>query len=365
MIYYIPGENHDGFYVSGSTIRPKKMLLAFKELGYEVDLLWGDKEEKKKQIRNIKSNVNKEIKYDFLYAENSTLPTMLVDGKKKILENFLFDREILNFCHVSEIPIGLFYRDVYWKFPSIISGYSAWKRKMLNLMYRYELAQYQKYVDVLFLPSMRMYKYLQDEYNGKICDLPPGIPEYSGIVVKKQAVEGIRVFYVGGIGAQYDLLLFFQVIGEFPSVQFTVCCRENEWNNTRDIYQPYMRDNIRIIHEHGNGLIPYVQEADIACLYLKPDIYREFAMAVKLFEYMGWHLPMIVSRGTAMGDFVERNKIGWNIIYDADSLRNVFMRLLAHPSEVNEKRDAICQIAKEHTWKARADKARKVLLEML
>ncbi|WP_285286043.1 hypothetical protein, partial [Klebsiella pneumoniae] len=54
------------------------------------------------------------------------------------------------------IPVGLFYRDVYWKFPLYGEGVPKAKQLVAQAMYRYDLLAYRQCLDVLFLPSLRM-----------------------------------------------------------------------------------------------------------------------------------------------------------------------------------------------------------------
>ena len=361
MIFYIPDVKTTGVYVSGSTIRPQKMLQAFRIVGYDIDVVWGDLTEKREQIRHIKSQIKAGKKYDLLYAENSTMPIYLAQGKKYAFQMAWWDVRFLNYCHRKKIPVGLFYRDAYWKFPNMFTGYSSWKKDIMNKLYEQELKNYQQCVDVLFLPSMKMYKYLQMNFPGRVYDLPPGAEDVTHIHENRNNDYDIHIIYVGGIGNQYDLRLFFKVIAEFPKVKFTVCCRRNEWDNMHAVYQPHLHDNIEIIHESGDGLIPYYQSADVACLYFKPEIYREFAMAVKLFEYMSYGLTMVSSKGTAMGDFVEKNKLGWNLSYDEESLRKWLLHLLSNRSEIDVIRDRVETAREANTWEMRARRVSEIL----
>lgn len=66
-----------------------KMIEAFKECGYEVVVVEGYGKERKRQIKEIKSNILKGVKYDFLYSESSTMPTLLTEKNHLPLYPFL------------------------------------------------------------------------------------------------------------------------------------------------------------------------------------------------------------------------------------------------------------------------------------
>ena len=82
---------------SASQIRPMKMIEAFKECGYEVVVVEGYGKERKRQIKEIKSNILKGVKYDFLYSESSPMPTLLTEKNHLPLYPF-FDFSFFAFC---------------------------------------------------------------------------------------------------------------------------------------------------------------------------------------------------------------------------------------------------------------------------
>lgn len=90
------------FPKSGSGVIPIKMHEAFKEIGYDVFLISGNKEEKKKRLLELKQT---KIKFDFCYSELSSYPLQLQ-----------IDYCIYSYLHKVNIPIGIFYRDPYWMF---------------------------------------------------------------------------------------------------------------------------------------------------------------------------------------------------------------------------------------------------------
>ena len=78
MIFHVPNYI-DLEAKSGSNIRPIKMINAFKEIGYDVDVVMGYASERKSKIKEIKNNIKNGVKYDFLYSESSTMPTLLTE----------------------------------------------------------------------------------------------------------------------------------------------------------------------------------------------------------------------------------------------------------------------------------------------
>ena len=67
-IFHIP--NHlDPNRASASQIRPKKMIRAFEEIGYTVDVIQGYGKERKKQISKIKKNIKRNQLCIFIFRK--------------------------------------------------------------------------------------------------------------------------------------------------------------------------------------------------------------------------------------------------------------------------------------------------------
>ena len=88
MIFHIPNYI-DLSRKSGSNIRPYKMIKAFENNGYKVDIIKGYGKERKQSIHNVKMKIKKGVKYDFLYSESSTMPTLLTEKNHLPLYPFL------------------------------------------------------------------------------------------------------------------------------------------------------------------------------------------------------------------------------------------------------------------------------------
>lgn len=339
---------------SGTNIRPVKMKEAFEANGYIVDCIWGYGKERKEKINEIKKKILQGIVYDFMYSENNTMPTALTE-KDHIPRYFNLDFKFFKFCKTKGINIGLFYRDIYWKFDVYKEKTSCWQQMIAIPLYKYDLRQYDKYIDKLYLPSSKMRPYVQ--YVEKFADLPPGCELNESVIDSKKGKslkEKLELFYVGGIGGLYDIEKLLQIVSRLDFVNLTVCCRENEWIANKVRYQRYLKGNVEIIHKSGKELDDYYKKADISLLYFASEGYRSFAMPVKLFEYMGNITPIIATKGSAAGEFVEKNDIGWNILYNDDSLEKLLLQLHQDRRLLIDKRDNLVSAIAKNTWNARA-----------
>lgn len=351
---------------SGSNIRPIKMKQAFEENGYLVEYISGYGTERKVQINKIKRNIRNGIKYDFLYSESSTMPTLLTE--KNHLPRYPFlDFSFFKFCKKNGIKIGLFYRDIQWKF-SVYRDNVSWYKKCFSIpMYRYDLRQYKKLLNVFYLPTDEMRAYLKEypELLNRSAILMPGCAEYGVDAVQAISdltAKKLEILYVGGIDRIYDLTVFFQAMQQMPDqVHAYVCCREKEWENAKSKYLPYMSEKISIIHESGQGLEPYYKKADICCAFAGEGDYMRMAMPIKVFEYLGHYIPIIATKDTAAGKFIEKENLGWSIEYNQEALKQCLHNILQNPALLQEKRESEISAYEANTWKARA---KQVILDL-
>ena len=360
MIYHIPyfvDKNRQ----SGSHIRPFKMLNAFKNIGYEVDIVMGYGESRKKSIKEIKNNIRNGVKYDFCYSESSTMPTLLTEENHLPKYPFL-DFGFFKFLKKHDIKIGLFYRDCYWLFEEGTKGVSDFKKKVSNFFYRYDLKKYPKLLDVFYLPTLLMKDYIPMNFNGKYEALPPGIDsslQEETLPVNQE--NTLKLFYVGGIGPMYKMDTLLKVVSETKNIKLVLCCRKNEWNAEKSRLSKYLNDNIVIIHKSGVEYKKDIENSDIASVFFEQSEYRKFAMSVKLFEYLAYNKPVLSVTNTAVGQFVEEYNIGWNVSYDENELKNLLTTLRDDKKEVENKVNNIADALQENTWEARARKVSKDL----
>ena len=215
-IFHIPN-SLEGNY--GSHVRPPKMLQGFRDLGYEVDVVMGYGKERKEAIKKIRKNIQRGIKYDFVYSESSTMPTLLTERHHLPTYPFL-DFGFLKFCKKNGIKTGLFYRDIYWKFPEYKENVRGLRYIFAIFMYRYDLWQYERILEKFYVPNKKVAKYVaRPRLEDKMEELPPGAEPEETFIQDKEAYyaaedghEKLKLFYVGGIGNQYAVQKLFQTV---------------------------------------------------------------------------------------------------------------------------------------------------------
>lgn len=366
-IFHLPFMPDPVHRPSSTNIRPGKMLQAFRDAGYDVFVIMGDSKERAPLIEEVKNSINRGVLYDFVYSESDTSPSALTDADHFPRHPWL-DFEFLAFCRRKGIPVGLFYRDAYWRSSDYAKNRKSWKEKIANIFYRFDLFQYERCVDILFVPSEDFVRLLGDNLRStpKI-PLPSGCEE--GVLVEDVGhreiapAKDIRLIYAGGItvGEANDISSLIQAANMVSGVELTICVRDYDWERVQDHYASYLTPSIRVLHERGEGLQRLYAQSDIGMMIYHPTPYGRLCMPGKLFSYLGAGLPIVANEHSVAGDFVSKNGIGWVSDCSLDALKALFEHLVVNREEVEKKRAACASALTANSWTARANKVADAL----
>ncbi len=351
MIFHIPLPLNENA-VSASGIRPLKMIKGFEKAGFYVEKVCGNASERKTKCSEILNRIIKNgEKYDFCYSESSTMPTLLTDSHHLPLHPFV-DFSFFNELKRYDIPIGLFYRDVFWTFDLYKKSVPLLKRLFALPFYKYDLKKYNELIDVLFLPSMKMLEAVPAKISvPKVFALPSGGEDNA---VRKELSEENRlsILYVGGIlPPLYDLTPLIEAVRGREMLKLTIVCRKNEYESVKERYKTEGEPNISIVHGTGGIVDECYRKADVFAILCAFYDYWRFAMPFKLIESVSHGVPVVTYPGTAVADFVESNGVGWVV----DCSYGEFLQKLAEDRGlVMKKRENVIKAIPENTWEARA-----------
>lgn len=297
---------------SGSSVRPKKIYDSFLEEGYNISLLTGLQNRKLERWKNCfkyYKSIRKE-KYDFCYVEPPAGPIF----------NLCDHLILLYISKIKKIPIGLFYRDAYWKFADWY-GLSGIKRLIINFMHKFDWYIIRKTCKKIFFPTDTMGKL----FNFKDKEaLPPGTEM---IQVPSKTNKEVNLIYVGGVSEQYGGTLLLETLDKINKekrMNLHLVCRKEELHSIKQyIDKPW----INIYHTSGEGLKEIYKKANLAIIPRKIDFYMDFAMPVKLFEYISYELPIVATRCKEVAKFIEENEIGIVVDDNVESLYNALINI--------------------------------------
>jgi len=345
--------------MSGSDLRPAKLLQAFRQLGYDVDVVAGPAAARKQSIANVKRQILAGARYDFLYAEPPTTPTLL-NEPHHFPTHPLLDYGLLGFCHSRAIPVVLFYSDVQWRLPGYASRV-GWPKYLLMLpFFHLDLLVYRRVVDAFLVPDRGMLPQIA----GWVSERPnrasmPGYDPAETPARREQRGKSdpLRLFYVGGISPPvYDLTPLLQGSAYASSRgvrhELTICCRQAEWQHRPAAYDRYLGAEVKVVHNRNRQeLIDLYARHDVSVMPYG-TLNSDWAMPVKFSEAIGMGLPVLAGSGTATARVAAEQGIGWTVGSSEDDL-SALLRTI-DDAEYERVRAAVKRVQPEYSWIGRA-----------
>lgn len=335
---------------TGSGVRPAKMRDAFEDAGYEVHEVAGYGAERAESLRRLRWDLRRGLKLDFAYGENSTMPTLLTQ-KHHLPTHPFVDYSLLQLLRRYDIPTGLFYRDVYWRFPAYLEDVGRLIATGTKTLYNAELIAYRK-LDRVYLPSTKMATFVPWIKKEQVAELPPG----GAIHDSRRNPDGeLTLLYVGNVSEYYRMHELFQAVTATDGVKLIFCTPQEAWEAVGAEYPLGDSGQIEIAHARGPELLPLFARAHACLLTVEPATYRDFAAPVKLFEYIGHGKPVLATSGTHAGELVESVGAGRQVDYSAEAISRQLRDLRDDRDALRALTDRVEQVRDEHTWRARAE----------
>lgn len=355
--------------VAASMLRPLAMRRAFADLGYRVMNVTGYAAQRRRAMTRVRAALAAGARIEFVYSENATIPNALTEPRHLPVHPLL-DAAFFRHCRRSGVPVGVFYRDVYWRFPRFREGINPVLEAGLQAAYRSELMAFERVGLHLFLPSQAMARHVPHVDPVRMSALPPGAPD---VAATRRDSDGwddggdedgkeLELLFVGVLQDNYRLDACLRAVSATPGTRVTLCVRQETWETSRDHYAPLLpAGRAQVVHRSGAELEPLYRRADLGVLFTEPNPYWDFAVPYKLYEYLAHELPVIAVRGTQTGRLVEEMGIGWVLSYDVGALSDLLRHLREAPEEIEAVRRRMREVLPDQTWQARARTVVQVL----
>ncbi len=352
MVFHAPYP-FDATSVSASAVRPRRIYQAFKDAGYEVLDITGNAAERKRKFRAVQARIQRGQVIDFVYGENATIPPSITEPRHLPPHPWL-DPAMLRYFHSQQIPVGIFYRDIYWAMPDYPERVGQPLASAMRALYRWELESYRRYTNIIYVPSLEMAAEVEPlqrlAARQQLRTLPPG-----GLVRGEPSpAHPLHLLYVGGIGQHYRLHQLVEAVKARPQVRLTICADPARWEAEAAGYRIEGATNIELAYARDDALDDLYRQANVAVLAVEPMDYWRFAVPVKLYEYIGRCKPILVSAGLHAADVVDELGAGWVCDYDAAKIGAQLDRLDREPQLVGDVTNRVMAIRSQHSWVARA-----------
>ncbi|HNT52669.1 MAG TPA: hypothetical protein PKH19_04645, partial [Candidatus Syntrophosphaera sp.] len=298
--------------------------------------------------------------FDFLYSEAHTLPMPLTEPHH-LPTRPLTDLRLFALAKKHGIPIGLYYRDLYWAFPGH-RRFGPVKTIYAKLFHQWELLFFNRYLDAFFFPHPD-----RELIYGKLRLLRkdiPFFPLYAGAEVRSApaAVKQDYFVYVGNCDpGLYDLSVLLQAFARHPELRLKICTPRGVWDQNSGYYGAWLRPNIEILHLVNEPAQQLLSQARYAFSYFPDCDYRRYGTPYKIFNYVEHQLPFVANQNDGSGRIAMELGIGYAIPHSVDDLTHWLTHLPAE-REYQRLREHIAQVGREHSWQKRAMTVRDILL---
>jgi glycosyltransferase involved in cell wall biosynthesis len=345
--------------MSGSSLRPARLLEAFRQLGYAVDVVAGSAGSRKTAMAAVRTSIRAGVTYDFVYAEPPTTPVLLNDWHHLPVHPLL-DHSFLAFCHSRGIPLILFYCDVQWRLP----GYPkllGWPKYLAALpFFHLDLLVYRQIVDALLVPHLAMLPQIAGWTAKKRTQASiPGFDPLEELPARPpvDADAPLRFFYVGGVTPPvYDLTPLLEgssfAVQEGLRLRLTICCPVADWSRRPVGYDRHLGPHVSVVHNRNRAeLLQLYARHDVAVMPYG-TLNSDWAMPIKFPEAVGMGLPVLAGARTAVAEVVGEQGIGWTVGSAAEDLAGVVRRV--DRAELERARSKVLEVRPRYTWTERA-----------
>ncbi|NLJ70250.1 MAG: glycosyltransferase family 1 protein [Clostridiaceae bacterium] len=328
--------------VSGSSARPHRIYEAFIDLGCDVKIVEGQQNKRRERREKVK-DVLRWLDCncpDICYVEPPTGPFF----------NSI-DLKLLKKIHAMRIPIGLFYRDAHWKFRELFPM-NRIKSLVLEFMHKRDLRVFEDVCDYIYFPS-DSFSQLFSNYTFKNTGvLPPG---GSSNQFTKNIFSAKHFIYIGGTSELYGGLKLIEVFKDINKekkvASLTFISQRTEEFHAEDYDYPWLN----AMHTFDRELIEAeYSKSTYAIIPFKRNKYFDLALPIKLFEYVGYGIPVISTDCLEIKTFIKYYNCGIICHDNKDSIKDaVLLALDDENAFLSYKRSAV-EAGKRNSWVSRA-----------
>lgn len=322
-------------------VRTFHMAQAFSEIGDTV-LISGDRMYRRRALsRALARDLLSRI--DAVYLES---------GSSTATETDLW---FLSRVRKKGVPLGIFIRDVYQRFPGLYPVKTA-KHWLMKQAYEISLKAYDRSASTLFFPTQGLANLVAPQ--SPVVLLPPGAQQLTRPRLVARGEN--QIIYVGANGRWDGIEMlcdaFVRVRETIPEAKLIIVTRPEAGNPYRWV------EGVEWISASGEELSQYLWRSSVAVIPRIDTAYHRMAFPVKLMDYLGHRLPVVVTGPSDAARFVEEHGGGVATTADVSGLVEAICKVLASQAQQHHFQEQINTVLQHHLWRHRAEKVVSTLL---
>lgn len=265
----------------------------------------------------------------------------------------LADHTLLRVIRRRGLPLGIYIRDAYQRFPDLYPPANP-KEWAMARAYALTTWRYRRLATVLFFPTDGLADLFPHPERqllppaGTVATPPAGVVRHPH-----------RVVYVGANGP-YDgvdtaAAAMTLVSRRHPDAELVLVTRPSE--------APRERSPVcRLVTAAGEALDPWLWSSALALVPRRDTAYTRLALPIKLFDYLSHGLPVIATGPSETSKLVVAAGVGIPVPPDAGRLAEAILSLWARPERLAAMSAAALHlVAQQHNWDARAQQVLSAL----
>jgi len=259
------------------------------------------------------------------------------------------------------VPMVVYIPDAYQLFPELFPRV-GWRVKLLDWGWRLSIAAYQRLADLLLFPSSGLATCFRNRR--RIDLLPPaGQPGREWTPPPGQPPV---VVYTGGAsfadGSDLLLTAMERVVDRYPDARCYFISVNNEFIEGHPVrHAGWLTVESRTAEE----LPALMRSATLVVIPRRINSYNDLAMPVKLFDYMSFGRPLVVTACRDMAAFVNEVEAGLVVKDTAEELAQGILRLIDDPDlAARLGRNGYRAIQTNHSWSQRAKRLVQMIEEI-
>ena len=269
------------------------------------------------------------------------------------------DLLLLLVCKLLRIPIVIYIRDAYQFFPDIYDR-SPLRVRILDWLWRRSIQFYILFAGILLFPSEGLAQ--QFKFSNRHDLLPPA--GSASVLSETLDVSKKVVLYVGPTisteGADLLVEAMKLVTAKHHGAKCLIVTNEGESQDFRARWkgEPWLTFTSGTFNDLPN----IMRDVYLTVVPRRRDAYNDFALPVKLFDYMSFGKPVVVTNCGEMAKVVRDSKSGLVVDDTAEDIARGIMELFDNPDLAKELgANGHKTIRDEHSWKHRAEELLSII----